>query len=531
MFKKRFYNGCGLAIVMTLILGLSLPAPARADGGIIIPDSQLWAMIGEGQQTAVISLKEDGTAQVDLFISMADRSGTAHEVTFFIPLGNEARNFEVAEETSLAFDKTLTAGFDNQLKEQARREASYKNTVATSLLVGPLLTNGTWSWIILFPVLMAGCMQAAAPIATFKTESSYVAIYKMDENTDVQALIETSGLDASVIDTLKSYQGQQIAVIQLQTQPQAEGGQSSSVPTGQPGIHLGWISTLVSHSAEATYTYPLGTGRAWASPIELTRVYVVSPAGMDFSVQYPELGNDLSGIAGSVSLAQNLYWRIDESPAYAIEQAYGDFGRIWRATYIKSNASQDIVVTRLPGITPQTRAALQHLQSQNTVIAVTWFLSLLAGLLCWVVAWGLIMPRLLKMPYSWRSLHSYTGALKWSLLYPAASLAVAAIIGVVLLVFSFLASVLPGNLFNRIGDLITSTGAGVLVVGIFIFLPLLVTISGMVNAYFFARRQAPRLEVSKRRAFGVYLLVVLVANMFYMMLAAGYIASVGAIGI
>jgi hypothetical protein len=52
---------------------------------------------------------------------------------------------------------------------------------------------------------------------------------------------------------------------------------------------------------------------------------------------------------------------------------------------------------------------------------------------------------------------------------------------------------------------------------------------GLGNAYFYARLQAQKLQVTRRRAFGAYMLTVLMANVLYLAFAAGYSALVGAI--
>ena len=141
------------------------------------------------------------------------------------------------------------------------------------------------------PIILSSCA-APPPVATYETESSQVAIYGLNEDTDLEALISTTGLDPSVRETLSRLRGQQIAVVTVQTQPPSQDDGGSDRRTGQPGIHLSWTTALTRQSAEVGYSYPLGTGASWARPIELTRVYVFAPRGIDFTVQYPELGDD-----------------------------------------------------------------------------------------------------------------------------------------------------------------------------------------------------------------------------------------------
>jgi hypothetical protein len=503
-----------LFAVAGLVLLLILPSMVEADGGPILTDPELWVMIDEGQQIAVVELQQDGMAQIDLFISMADRSGQSHEVTFFLPLGVQAGAFGVVEETSLAFDEALTEHIESQLKAGMRGEALYRAGVQASLLLGSLVTNG--AWLVALPLLLSSCAgEGLAPVATFETPSSQVAIYDMNAEMDLQALIETTGLDPKVRETLAALQGQQIAVVRLQTQPIGAEEEPSYLTglTGQPGIHLSWRSTLVSHSAGATYSYPLGTGRAWANPIELTRVYVVSPPELDFRVEYPRLGADLSGIweTGYSGLIQQAHWRIDDAkdPAFAVDEAYGDFGHIWRATYIKSNSGQDLAIRLLPDLSPEMQRAVRSSEMRGVILSLTWLISLLVGVSAWVVAWRVIMPRRLGVPYRWRGWKLYGDAVAWAFVYPIMN-------GVVLVAVGLICGV---------SYLILGSAWPAVVVG----LPLMLVVLGLGNAFFYALWQAKNLQIKHGRAFGAYMLVVLMANILYLAFAASYGAIVGAI--
>jgi hypothetical protein len=516
--KTRWLTLVLVGVLLALLLTLALPSLARADGGPIIPDPELWAMIDEGQQIAVVHLEQDGTARVDLFISMADRSGQSHEVTFFLPLGVESGDFGVVEDTSLAFDRALTEPIEAQLKAERRAEADFGDRVRTALLLGALPAHGAWSWLAALPSLLGGLRMGgmgAAPVATFDTPGSQVSIYDINAATDLQALIETAGLDLRVEETLAALKGQQIAVVRLQAQPVAavEEPAYPGEASGQPGIHLGWRSTLVSHSAEASYTYPLGTGKAWASPIEVTRVYVVSPVELDFRVDYPRLGEDLSGLEGTTYGA--LAWKNDKAkgPAFAVDEAYGDFGHIWRATYVQSNSAQDLVVTRLEGVSREMQRAARHARVRRVVGDLSWPICLLAGTTAWVTAWRVVIPRRLGVPYRWRQWKLYRDALAWAGLYVAVNLAILVVVA------CLLAGVWPAVLAS-----LCPTGLVVVVIAV----PLICTALGLVNAYFYARSQAARLQVARGRAFGAYLLVVLMANALYLAFALGYAAIFGA---
>ncbi len=507
MHKAKYVFNRLVAIMVIAALLLALPAPAMADGGPVLRDPQLWAQLEEGQQIAVVRLGSSNTAQVDLFISMLDRSGESHEIVFFLPLGIDPTDFSVVEETSLEFDRAVTQELDQILLREARRTVSYRRNVRWSLLLGTLFINGAWSWPLWLLWTLAGCAAPGAqlaPIATYETESSQVAIYGMDEDTDLQALIQTTGLDPAVQETLARLKGQQIAVITLQTQPPPEEGGSRWEPTGQPGIHLAWTTTLVSHSAEAMYAYPLGTGSAWANPIEITRVYVVAPPGVDFELQYPELGPNRSGFTLPLMWGQPEPRIMDaEGPAYAAEDAVGDFGRIWRVTYMYSNSAEDLVITRLPEMSPETLAALRQLKSQQPLQSIAYVVSFVMALVLWLIAWRYTMPRMLGLEYRWRGLRVYRDAFGWALLYPLTN-------GVLLAVVALLVPITAG-------------------VSLLIGAPVLfITLLGVVSILLFVRWSSRNLGVSKKRAALAYVIVVSVANVVYLGFAAGYAALVGA---
>ena len=261
--RKKF---CLATIFIIASLLLSFPSPASADGGPILSDPEIWAQLEEGQQTAVVTLKGDNTVDVDLFVSLLDSSGQSHEVVFFIPLGTDPTDFSVIEKTSLDFDEELT----EELDEALRREAQSKRDVCLSLFSATLVINGGWMLVLCFPLLLSGCA-GIPPEETYETDSSRVDIYGLHEDTDLEALINTTGLDPSVQETLSRLRGQRIAIVTLQTQPPLPSDDGPYwPPTGQPGIHLAWTTALVPQSASAAYSYPLGTGSSWAHPYCMT---------------------------------------------------------------------------------------------------------------------------------------------------------------------------------------------------------------------------------------------------------------------
>jgi hypothetical protein len=375
--------------LLIALISISLPAPVNADGGIAAP-YDLWSYLKEGQQIAVVKIIDRDTAQIDLFISILDSTDDSHEVTFFVPLGMKTTRFNALEQELGVFDQAYTRNLDMKLREGATRN----KRVLQVLFSGALLTNGAILVPLWAPVLMTGCgATAQQPEASLQTESSRIDIYSIDDDTDLTALIRTTGLAPSVIDTLEKLSGQQIAVVKLQTQPESgleTGGTASGGPSSEPGLHLSWETALMPEKGGPTYAYPLGTGGAWSKPIEITRVYVTAPEGLDFSVRYPKLGSNKSGY--SIIRGSNIYRNYD-TVSYAVDEARGDFGRVWRAAYNLSNPTEDIVIT----VKAQSGYSKFLAWIQTDILQYSFLFALIIGLLVWVLAWRFLMHRFLGM--------------------------------------------------------------------------------------------------------------------------------------
>jgi hypothetical protein len=455
-----------------------------------------WEQIPElvkelGQQVAIIQFHDTTTASVDLFISILDQTGESHEIVFFVPLGVKAEGFGVWEQDSITFNDQFTNRLDMTLFQSYRQDQQFMQY----LFAGALLTNGVWLTPLWLPLLFTGCAEPPPLISTFKTESSEVSIFGLDESTDLEALISTTGLDPSVTETLSRLRGQQIAVVNLHTQPQqaATGPASESAePTGEPGLHLFWQTTLATGESGATYAYPLGTGAAWAHPIEMTRVYVLVPEELDFTMQYPKLGANCSGFVKKQSSYEPRIADSGEESAYAVDTAtdvslYPFRGRlnIWRVTYANSNAAEDILLTVNPSSGTSLGTSLRRAGTQTA-----FFIGLIVAALFWIMAWVFLMPRLLgkdrKIKGLWRLSLTYIG---WNalLFVPGA---------ILYFIFSF----------------------GAQAIALF----LLVILFGAASVLTFALRHLNRLGVSTAQGIRAFVIVTLVSNGAYLLFVFGY---------
>jgi len=491
-----------IVVVLVLMASLTTPAPVSADGGPMV-DPLLFAKLKEGQQVAVIRLRDASQASVDLFVSILDQTGESHEVTYFVPLGVKPGEFQVYEEDSLTFGNSQTADLDRIIFQDYRQDRQYLQ----NLFAGALLTNGVWLTPLWLPMLLSGCSAPAAPLSSFTTESSQVDVFNIDETTDIEELISTKGLDASVKDTLSRLEGQQIAVIRLNTSPRLAPSEPSGTgsSTGEPGLHLSWVTSLTVNKHGVAYAYPLGTGASWANPIEMTRVYVIAPLALNFKVQYPKLGPNRSGFVQNEWRYEPRIMDFADVSAYAVDDAIGQSVyyptssagyyqpmMVWRATYTNSNSADDILITVSPNRVMNLRIFLRQRGPETALV-----IGLAVAVLFWILAWYFLVPRLVgkntPAPRLWRISLTYVA---WNLLLFLPG-------GVLYLFFSFGVRAMP-----------------------LIFVAILF---GGASVLIFSIRHLNRLTAVSGKAIRIFAVVTGASGGAYLLFALGYAWLVGAI--
>jgi hypothetical protein len=410
---------------ITLLAVLLLPArPALADGGPYIDDQEVWRQLEEGQQNAVVQLSADGTAHTDLFVSILDHSGDPHEFTFFVPLGVEARAVDVEEMKGSQFNEEYTQALDARFNEDWEQGRDYRQRAKYAFVPGAVLLSGGWLWGVLGGLCSCGA-GAPAPEQVFETSSGRVAIYGMDESVDVETLIETTGLPEGVRETLETLRGQRLAIATIVTNPAPEvqagaGASAEEEEEVKTGLRLSWTSTMLPDaSGHLVHPYPLGTGKAWANPIPLTRVYVLAPPEIGFDVQAPTIGEDYSGFTPAYLFGPRPLQRIYEAQdrvAYAIDEIVTPEGQLWRGVYTHANPSDDVVVTlREPLAQPSHYEKL-------SLVNKAWGGGVGAALLVWLLAWRYLLGRFVEVRYSWFSRAFWEDSLYWLIVGPIVSL-------------------------------------------------------------------------------------------------------------
>ncbi len=433
---QRLITGCILALALGTLL--SGTGQVIADGGPVA-GSSLWPHLTEGHQVAVISVKSDREAKIDLFISLLDQSQESHEIVFFLPLGLEASGFLAREKDITSFSRSATDSLDQII----RNDATSDHNAQAVLFGGSILANGFILAPLWAPMLLSGCAGGSAgPLAEYETASSQIDIFEISQDTNLGELVATAGLPPQVTETLKRLEGQQIAVVRMHTQPDPSAGSSSgNSNSGERGIHFTWKASL----SDGTFAYALGTGSAWSNPVEMTRVYIVAPPGLDFDVEYPRLGSNQSGYSGL--FGQPHISSSYDVAAYAIDESRGDFGRVWRAIYTQSNSSEDIMIS----VHEQSWwSGVQAGFSQDPILGVFIF-GIVLGPVLWVVSWKMLMPRLVGA-------HQPRLQWYWAFIYPAINAFWLIFPGLIL----FLLFIFGATLFSIFATFILFGGIGIL---------------------------------------------------------------------
>ncbi len=408
-----------MAIVASFVLLAANATPVGADGGPIITDRDVWEELEEGQQVAVVALDADGAVRTDLFISLVDHTGDSHEINFFFPLGWGASGLSVSEDNSSNFEEALTDQLDERLRRDALEQGDWVNDLYWSSLPGSYLINGGWTWLALTLFATAGCGVAPDPLEVLYTDNAQVAVYDIDEDTDLEALIATSGLDPAVQETLRALEGQQVAVVSTSTQA-IQGGGSGGRVHSQWGLHLQWTARVVEREDGGwEHRYPLGTGKAWARPISMTRVYVTAPDGVDFWVDYPVYGSDHSGYDSGLfaSRKPKIYRHLDQA-GYAVNQFITPQGEhVWRGIYTQANPTEDLRIVHDAQASQLTRSETSRLRLRQLVRRWGWIYGLVLALGLWVISWRYVMPARLGRTYRWAGLALWRDAIGWVLVH------------------------------------------------------------------------------------------------------------------
>jgi hypothetical protein len=123
---------------------------------------------------------------------------------------------------------------------------------------------------------------------------------------------------------------------------------------------------------------------------------VTASQGIDFRVEYPKLGANRSGYDSFFTRIEPRIINHTNIPAYAVDDAHSDYGRVWRVIYTQSNSAEDIIIYARPQ--SFLSKIFAGLPSAGTP-GVALLLGFIMALAFWTFGWRYLMPRLLRGTY------------------------------------------------------------------------------------------------------------------------------------
>jgi len=343
------------AFLLLFAVLCSICQTVYADGGFIPTDPSVYYSIVEDQQIAVIDVKDTKNVAVDMFISLTDESNKSNDITFFLPFYTKPKDFNVEEKDSNAFAKEKTQPLDKFIRESSAWKDDAKSRILLTAVIGWATSGGPV--ILALPFWQLGVFktggssgiesaglggsfgQGIVPEEIITTEHSRTEVYKVSAESDLEYLLSKSGLTEDAKAKIRDYKGTYLYFISLKTIPSTvdQRGYERDEGLNSLGMHFSYKTEL----RDGVYTYPLGTGKTWANPIKLTRVYVRNPRDLTVNIDYPKMGEKAD--------------RWDYYSAYDIARMGGakwDFEAgddtdytVSRISYLSANPDKDVKIT------------------------------------------------------------------------------------------------------------------------------------------------------------------------------------------
>lgn len=311
--------------------------PALADGMHIPADPSLFYNVVEDQQIAVIDVKDNQRVAVDLFVSLTDKSNESHEIKFILPFNEKPLTFNVTEESSNSFSKRKTAELDSLITKYQTWRVDAKNNILKNLfLVNAAFGNPLGSLLLVQSSSSMAAMGGRSHLEEIiTTEHTRTEVYNVEEQGDLKAVLEKSGLPESVQATMMKFTGKYLYFITMKTIPSAGEGRGLN----NMGVDFSFQAQMTPKEGQYEYSYPLSTGAAWGNPIRLTRVYIKAPETVQLFVEYPHLNHNLNEMEMARMLLEGEIY-----PAFGMSSVNSPTTQVKRLTYTDSNPSEDILV-------------------------------------------------------------------------------------------------------------------------------------------------------------------------------------------
>ena len=376
------------SVIGATLLALMLAAAgARADCVLLAPDESR-GHISEQVQFALVEVRAEGRARVDVCLSLSDDSREPHELYLVLPLQARPEEFEARTMPVERFWQEHLAPLDALFEEALVHLARHRGAIQSRARVGALAAGPVAVAAFLprrffegrrvrrYGGLSDGAILSGPSVRTQVLQADVHASLKSDE---LAALTQLPAVPAATKEAIEQYAGKPFALVKLRTLPPRR-RRAPRPQAGMPGIVLTFTQKMVEREGALCYDYPLGTGRAWEEEIPFTQVYVTAPEQFDLDVTFPRRPRT----AGFPDYERNMAY-LDESAAWVAR------GRqVHMARYDRANPAEDIrVVSQAQG---ESEFAVAARARERRLTAARIGFPLLGALL-WTAAFTLLVRR------------------------------------------------------------------------------------------------------------------------------------------
>lgn len=309
-------------------------------------------------------------------------------VTYILPFWHKAEGFTLEEMESPAFREQCVRPAHRRVQDMnmvARGAGSQQISngfmLGLTAFAGPLILCPT----VLFPTFSSSGRTGFEPDAVHRVPSASAEMYSGVRERDLPALLAKAGLPAEQAAALARYNTEHFAVMRLT-------GRKVSRAEGDAAMGVHYRFSHATEGASYTYTYPLGTGAAWPTPILLTEVYAYGPDGLVLQGEAPTVGERTPSHA--------LHWRNFARKASELRGAKKDdptpglfdprtgsmmVGKQARSSafhvgYLMANPAEDIRIR----VSPRGNLAQLRLAYALGHPAAAWLICTLVFLLAWL---------------------------------------------------------------------------------------------------------------------------------------------------
>jgi len=376
------------SVIGATLLALMLAAAgARADCVLLAPEE--WrGEVSEQVQFAVVEVRAEGSARMDVCVSLSDDSREPHELYLLLPLQARPEGFEARTMPVERFWQQHLAQLDALFEEALAHLAQRRAAIQSGARVGAFAAGPVAVAAFLPHSLFRGArvrrygglsdrvILSGRSVRTQILQADVHASLKPDE---LAALTQLPAVPAAAKKAIEQYAGRPFALVKLRTLPPRRRGAARPQAT-MPGIVLTFTEKMIEREGALCYDYPLGTGRAWPGEIPLTQVYITAPEQFDLDVTFPRRPRTTT----LPDYERNMAY-LDESAAWVAR------GRqVHMARYDRANPAEDIrVVLQAQG---ESEFAVAARARERRLKAARIGFPLLGALL-WTAAFTLFVRR------------------------------------------------------------------------------------------------------------------------------------------